>query len=305
MSEAQVPWSFRSVYVYSDDIAYVTGGSDEQTEKGEEVSYFFRWQKGWSKQELPLVAFAAADAEFPDVQILVFGIEGNLFRWTKSGFLSEIIDESEAGPQHYGDLRSVKKIGKKIHVAGMSRTVYRCDGVGEWTRLDHEVRDDDGDTSAGFNSIDGFSEKEIYAVGWDGEIFWRDDARWSKVDSPTNLALLKVVCASNKKVFACGMAGTLLVGHRNAWEVVDQDETTENFVDAVWFKGALYLATATGIFRYYRETLKQVLSVEDIEGPEGASFNSLDASKSKLWSVGRKLIATTEDGKSWTRLPTP
>jgi len=60
----------------------------------------------------------------------------------------------------------LEEIAERAFIVGMRRMVYRCDGVAMWTRIDQGVRcAEDDESDAGFNSIHGFNETDIYAVG--------------------------------------------------------------------------------------------------------------------------------------------
>ena len=65
--------------------------------------------------------------------------------------------------------------------------------------------------NAGFEDICGFNLTEVYAVGWNGEIWQWEGVRWIDRPSPTNLILTGVCCGTDGNVYACGQNGTLIV----------------------------------------------------------------------------------------------
>ncbi|MBW1298468.1 hypothetical protein [Aquimarina litoralis] len=290
-----------SIFVYNDDIAYSISESEHTDSKSESLSYFFRWKDGWSKQELQLEAVSIAVCEKPEIQVFIIGNMGNLFRWGKNGFSPEVIDISEEGPQHYGNIRNTATIDGHVYVVGMGRTVYKNDDVGSWIRHDYDIRDAEG--SVGFNAIGGYQEDELYAVGFDGEIFYYNGNKWNQVKSPTKLILNAVVCTPNSKVYACGQNGTLLFGRYDKWEIINQKVVTDTFLSAVWFLDKLYLSTSKGLFQYTEaQGMKEVTKLPENELIPGASFNVLSCSENWLWSAGRKLIMRTKDGKHWEKV---
>ena len=69
--------------------------------------------------------------------------------------------------------------------------------------------------------------KQIYAAGWEGEIWHYDGNRWSSICSPTNIILNDICCAGDGNVYAGGRVGMLIVCRRDHWKVIDHDSMTE------------------------------------------------------------------------------
>jgi hypothetical protein len=299
------PLSFRSVYAHSRDKAYLVAGHDRASEQEVPVSYVLRWTGEWGSHQVPLVATGISAAHFPDLNVLIMGADGTIVRWDSKGqFQPELVDPSEDGPQFYGPLQEIRRIQSRIYVVGMGRTVYRCDGPARWARLDDNIRvADEVDSEVGLMSIDGFSESDMYAVGWNGELWHYDGTRWEPVESPTNMGLFRVICGGDGAVYACGQEGTLLRGRDASWSVVSQTETADDFWGATWFRNSLYVSTSNWIYRLTRETIEP-LEIQSSGIPlifaQGASFGRLDATDGRMWSVGEKMALFTEDGMRWT-----
>jgi hypothetical protein len=101
----------------------------------------------------------------------------------------------------------------------------------------------------GFEAIDGYSDTEIYAVGWNGEIWEFDGTDWIGRDSPTNVILAAVCCAPNDVVYTAGLQGVLIEGRKDAWEAVRwEDDVTVDLWDLCWFQEKLYVATMTALY---------------------------------------------------------
>ncbi|HVE16236.1 MAG TPA: hypothetical protein VNB29_05840, partial [Chthoniobacterales bacterium] len=235
---------------------------------------------------------------------VMMGVDGSVITCSKEGFLPESVDRSEKGPQHVGDLREVRTIGKKAYVVGMGRTAYRRDGTDRWVRIDQSVRYSSKTSNAGFNSIHGFSEKEIYAVGWEGEIWRYDGEKWTRCPSPAKRALFRVVCAPDGVVYAAGQSGTLVAGRKGKWTVIRQNCTKDDFYGGTWFRDRLYLSTDSGLFVLEGSSLKAAAITsagkQKLKFRADESFEHLASTDEVMWSVGSKMAMYTRDGSTWT-----
>lgn len=119
------------------------------------------------------------------------------------------IDPKPTGPSVHGVIRDLRIIGANVYAAGMRRQVYRRERDHQWVHIDRGVVQEPLLTTiAGFNSIDGIGEKELYAAGFGGEIWTRQNDVWKQINSPTNLILNKVLVV-DKTVYICGQRGVL------------------------------------------------------------------------------------------------
>ena len=157
---------------------------------------------------------------------------------------SETICE-ENGPAAHGYICGLRRVGRFVYAAGMGRQVYRRIAPARWERCDDGVlhQGDDFLDIRGFTSIDGGSEKDLWAVGHRGEVWHLVSGGWSPSDSPTNL-LLYGVRVAGEQVWVCGQGGLLLRGERGAWHVVHQDIEPEDFVSIECFLGSTYAVGA-------------------------------------------------------------
>ncbi len=53
----------------------------------------------------------------------------------------------------------------------------------------------------GFEAIDGYSSEALYAVGWAGEVWKFDGAKWSQAPKLTDAVLTAVCCAPDNVVY--------------------------------------------------------------------------------------------------------
>jgi len=242
--------------------------------------------------DFPIVRIALGPT--PERDAFVAGRLGTI-GWIRN---EKLIEEVIHGPESYGFLRDLRTIGKHLYAAGMGRQVYCRVRNGAWVRFDEGLLNNPTDylDVTGVNAIDGLNEGDIYAVGFNGEIWHRSENQWSPVDSPTNLILERVRAIDTDRIYACGQAGVLLRGHGQTWEIVEQVETEDDFWGLEWFLGKLYLATTNQLYR-----LKSNDTLEPIEqGLSGArTYSQLHAGHGALWSFGLHHLSWTEDGETW------
>jgi hypothetical protein len=201
------------------------------------------------------------------------------------------------GPQGRGPLRDLKWIGNHLYAVGMSRQVYRREGVGIWIHRDEgTVLPLGSKTVAGFNSIDGISEDDFYAVGFGGEIWRSLNGRWREIESPTNVVLHRVRVIRDDLAYACGQEGVLLRGRGDGWEQIDHGATEDDLWDVEWYGDRLYVAHDDGLFL--------LTDADDLDivkfGIRGTiTCRHLHANDGVLLSSGPKNVLWTGDGKKW------
>jgi hypothetical protein len=181
----------------------------------------------------------------------------------------------------------------------MHRQAYRRDGAKKWTCIDESMRPPSGKGEvAGFEAVGGFSEKEIYAAGWDGMIWLYDGKKWKELDSPTNVILTNLCCAEDGNVYICGRKGMLLRGRKNKWEIVKHESGEMDLWGLEWYSGKLYLASMRHVFILAKDD-----SLEKVRmgGDPAETAYHLSAADGIMWSIGAK-DAMSFDGKTWTRI---
>jgi hypothetical protein len=298
-------FTFRDVFIQSRDRVILVAGDDEYDKQDAKVSWVLRWKSQWDSQPLRIRATSIAVVNKPTPAAFMLGIEGVVARWSSPEIEYDIIDNSINGPQYIGDLREIRVVFSKVFVVGMGRTVYRYDGPSRWVRVDQGVREKThSEDIVGFNSIDGFSESNLVAVGWHGEIWVMTGSNWTQIDSPTNATLNKVLCLPNKVSFACGQRGSLLVDKGDGWRLVEQEVTRDDFWGMAWFKNALYLSTLNNLYKWDADGLK-LINVQPadksnlLELAPNVSFFRLHSDSEVIWSVGAKTALYSYDGVLW------
>ncbi|PTL85143.1 hypothetical protein DAT35_07855 [Vitiosangium sp. GDMCC 1.1324] len=208
----------------------------------------------------------------------------------------EKIGTAQSDPSKRGHLRQVRTIGRRTFAVGMGRQVYRRDGENLWTCLDPQLQPVAGEVK-GFESIDGFSESNLYAVGWDGEIWHFDGSVWTQQQSPVDVVLTRVLCAGDGHVYATGRQGLLLRGRDARWEVVEHDGPREDIQDMAWYGDRLYLSTHRQLFTLSGDRLTPIHFGDD--APE--TCYHLSVADGVLWSFGAKDLMAF-NGQKWTRV---
>lgn len=204
-------------------------------------------------------------------------------------------DPDRRGPM--SELRCIA--GGRAYAVGTNRQAYRRDAPGRWVCIDQTAQSPDQDPiNTGFKSIDGFTEEEIYAVGWGGEIWQFDGATWAQHASPTNVALQKVRCAGDGTAYVCGQGGILLQGRGATWQPILHDATTEDLWGMEWFDGRLFISSTHFIYELKDGTL---VPADFGNGDYPRTCYHLSAADGIMWSVGAKDVFEF-DGKAWARI---
>jgi hypothetical protein len=230
--------------------------------------------------------------EKPKAQMVSVGVGGQVFV-IGSG---EDFDERVTHEQVH--LRSVRAIQGIAYACGMDRKVYKREEAHYWTPIHTEelLQAPAPDIVFGFESIHGFAQDEVYAVGWHGEIWYYDGETWTAQASPTRYILTKVLCAPDGFVYVCGQAGMLIKGKDNNWEII-QGGPQVDFWDLAWYNDMLHISTLSEVFTFSNSTFEPV----DFGDDPPASCHYLSANCGLLWSVG-ETDAMQFDGEQWTRI---
>ncbi|MBF8797070.1 type IV secretion system immunity protein Tsi7 [Pseudomonas aeruginosa] len=286
------------------DLAYVASVSDEIQEQNIAHSYVTEWDCGtWcvageDDDMLPWEIVSATVVHEPVEQALFLGARGQVFCMGSGDIHEEQLPDGDDAIGGRGNMRGVASIDGVAYACGMDRQVYRRFDENDWRAIDSGARPPAGSEAVvGFEAIGGFGAREIYAVGWDGEIWQYDGKRWQPRESPTNLILTAICCAEDGSVYACGQAGTLLRGRNDHWEIIAQDDVDEDLWSLAWFDGALYVSSATAVYTLVGGHLKEV----DFGDEQPQRCFHLSAADGVLWSIAAKDIFSF-DGQQWTRI---
>ncbi|MDB5976921.1 MAG: hypothetical protein JWR07_3681 [Nevskia sp.] len=232
---------------------------------------------------------AIAVAQKPKGKVVLVGEDGEAAAYLEGKSTKEQISPAPVM------IRNAREIGGYVYACGMKRQVYKRVAERQW--VDISARRAGAKESAGFEAIDGFTEDEIYAAGWAGEIWQYDGKAWTERPSPTNVILTAVCCAGDGTVYIAGRGGVLLKGRHDAWEIIKwEDEVNADLWDLCWYREKLYVATMLALFTLNKNTL--VPAVFGKNAPH--SFYSLTTAEDVLWSIGQSDVASF-DGKKWKK----
>jgi len=284
------------------DLAYMALVGDEVAEKKISQSHIMEWDAGtWRGGEDTTRKWEIVSASIavkPREQAIFLGEGGQITCLGSGDTHDETIETKDSSPKNRGPLRGIRRIGESVYAVGMDRQVYRRDALGRWSCIDQWARKQkQEDSVTGFEAIDGFDENEIYAVGWDGEIWLYDGAKWSQKNSPTNLVLVHVCCGPDGNVYACGRVGTLLRGRGDKWDIIRHESITDDIWNLAWYDNHLYFSTMSGVYMLEGDEVR-VVGLGDL-GAE--TFFHLSAADGVLWSIGAKDVLAF-DGESWVRI---
>lgn len=293
-------YSFSTGAVRSKEVGYLIATDDKLAKKKEPHSVLVSWYKGqWFQHLLEWSSPSVCVVQHPKEQGVVIGLQGDAFVTGQKDDHPEEIVDGKISPQKRGFLRSVRAIEGKAYAVGMHRQAYRRDGANKWTCIDDSMRPPSGKGEVeGFEAVDGFSAKEIYAAGWDGMIWSYDGKKWKELDSPTNTILTSMCCGEDGNVYICGQEGMLIRGRKNKWEIIDHGFGKADFWGVCWFNGKLYISTMKQVL-----TLAKDDSIERVRmgGDPAESAYHLSAADGWMWSIGAKDVMAF-DGKTWSRI---
>lgn len=280
----------------SADAVYVRGVVERLDEEHVQHAFVARLLNGeWGHYLIDMSVTAQSVIDRPEGdEVWSLGPEGGIHRWSRLGTRKERVSAAPDGPSRLRRMLDIANIGESVYVVGMARDVYRRVPAGTWTKLATGAEPSATDLEvAGFRSVDGFSEDEIYAVGFEGEIWVFDGNEWRRAPSPTNVRLDDVLCAGDA-VTVSGAAGVLLRGRGMEWAALQQDVTRESLWSLASFRDTVYTSDISGVYRIDGDTLSPV----EPALPNEITCSYLAANEHRLWSVGSRDIASF-DGSTW------
>lgn len=292
-------FSFTTGVVRDRNTAYFALTHDATARKKSPHSAITAWVGGkWNNQMVEWGVVGVACIEFPEPLAFYLGEPGGVHVFDGTNWSIEEFAHGDDGTDKRGPLRALRTIAGQPYAAGMDRQVYRRNGPNRWELIDQGARPEKFDPRGiGFNAIDGFAPNDIYAAGFQGQIWHYNGKRWRQLDSPTNYILSNLICAPDGNVYACGRLGMLVRGRGDQWEVIDHQATKQDIWGFAWFQDKLYLASLHFLFAWDGTALKPI----ELDDPNVSSTYHLCTSDGFLWSIGAKDVVGF-DGKDWERI---
>ncbi len=238
---------------------------------------------------------AVTRCQLPVPQYAIVGVNGQV-QFVGSGDMHEerIAEGVLAPPAGTGLVRGARAIEGVLYVCGMKRQVFRREGREQWRCLTAAIPQERG--VVGFEAIDGYTHSEIYAVGWEGEVWHFDGTNWNQYDTGTNVILLDVVCAGDGIVYAIGRGRKLVIGRGAQWRTIDLNLSVE-LSSIAWFEGKLYACSTRDIFVWDGSLFNPLV----IEGDRPRTIQYLNSGEGGLCAVGPKDLFRF-DGSTWFRI---
>lgn len=255
----------------------------------------FRWKSGvFNAGRAKYSAIALCIVERPEYGVVKVSASGVYSVETRAGIaVSNLFrDASPArSSPRFGDLRSVVAIDGRAYAVGFEGMVFRLDGPNRWARIDEGLPE-----SFDIEALDGFTDDELYAVGFGGQAWARVNQVWEPLDVGVNTVLTSVHCSEHGDVHAAGHRGVLIRGRGAMWEVLPQD-MKKDIWGLAWFGGQLYVSTLSGLYRLVDDLLEPV----DFGADPPKTTYRLSAANGVLWSIGAKDLMAF-DGVRWSRI---
>jgi hypothetical protein len=196
----------------------------------------------------------------------------------------------------YSELTNLASFDNAIWACGMGRVVLRREAGGTWADL--SAPDPAVDLGViGFAALASAGRGEVVAVGWQGEI-WLRHTQWDAQESGTKANLNAVSVGADGQIVAVGDRGVIVVGRRNQWSVIKNDDTA-NLQGVCHFGKQVFIASDFALYRLEQSELVPEDRFADEDEPE--SCLNLMANEASVFSQGEHDIFRFADGV-WKRV---
>lgn len=267
------------------------------------ASWIMRWTPGspkWTMFEVLWIATSLAVIEQPKPAVAAIGPEGICVVLDLQGNHLEYPGGAPDATLTSGFMREIRRIGGSMFACGARRQVYHRATGGVWSPAHQGVLlPPSSKVPAGFNSIHGITESDLWAVGFLGEIWRRRSDRWTLESSPTNLTLNKVLAVSDQLAFIAGKMGTLLRYDGAGWAALPQADLTIELWDLAWFRDRLFVATGSDLL-----ALDPTGALVRVTGAP-PDITHLSVADETMWAISRKQVAWTQDAVAWNDVTPP
>ena len=230
----------------------------------------------------------------PKGQIVVVSIRGEVFSFGGGEGGNE---ETLNRESRRGTIWSLKTIDNKLYAAACNRSVGVKEGIDNWSWLTADIPYNTGNYSEGFDDVDGFSAKDLYAVGGKGDVWHYNGKTWRAVNFPAKDELATVCCGADGKVYISGASGVSFVGREDRWQKIDAPNLPFAFKDMLWYESKVWCTNAHGVWWIEGDKLMQA----DIPNSVKVCAGNLSTRDGVLMLAGFGGAAMLENGE-WNTL---
>ena len=199
-------------------------------------------------------------------------------------------------------------IGDHFYVAGDNRSIAKRLGDSKWVSYtpdpDRATKEEEGEPEFDFDSIDGFSETDIYVCGDEYNLWHFDSNNWTQQKIDVAWSMRYLVCGEDGYVYIGGNDGELLKGNKKeGWtEIVPSDSSPSigdiNFV--AQYKNIVYAMTDSYLWELdEKNRCWKAVIFEGETIPNNFGYLSVNAG---LMMVAGPYEAAVWDGTTWTFL---
>ncbi|WP_426338228.1 WD40/YVTN/BNR-like repeat-containing protein [Pseudoduganella sp. S-14] len=222
------------------------------------------------------------------------------FEHDLKGVDSKQLKEQNASAEQYllrGAISKLRTIDGRLYVCGLGRTVIHRIEKNEWHyHLDFPKNKHFLDP-VGFEDIDGFSEKDIYAVGGKGDVWHFDGVQWKQIAFPSNMDLWAVCCAGDGEVYIGAESGTVFKGRNNKWKMISRGDMSLPFKDMVWYQGKVWCTSDYGLWVIEKDKVHQA----DVPASVSSCSGHLSVGDGVMLLAGM-YGAALHNGEEWKRI---
>lgn len=198
------------------------------------------------------------------------------------------------------EVTSVCTVDNTTYALGLFHKVYRRKKLHDWVDITdpkkhpnlfldlerrREVQGNIGGANPSFYALDGFSDKDIYAGGDNGDFWHFDGEKWREIELPINFNIRAITCATDGYVYVAGHNSLgILKGRDGSWKLICKNEDLLNINAMAWFKGHLYISDDNALYILKNETMHLFKFPKG--DPQQHSFSKVKASEDILVAYG-------------------
>ncbi|MBC8635874.1 hypothetical protein IAG25_03565 [Caballeronia sp. EK] len=257
--------------------------------------------------EAPDYWFYLDDVDGIVTMLLAFRRAGklNTMAITRTGHVANFIREKRTDAQipiDPGFLFYAVAAGTDVFACGSQNQIWRWNGK-TWSRAGTgaNVNQQIGAATALFGMC-AQAEDDVHAVGSGGTILHFDGTSWAPVDSPTNVALHRVLNLGGGELFVVGRFGQVFRGSaESGWFSLAIEGMTENFWGLCRFGQAIYCSTSQVLYRVQDDRLVRVDTGDN--GPK--SIARLFTNDQYMWLTTGTDAIFRFDGAKWEEIVCP